>query len=83
MSVEAATSVGMDPFRLRSGIWRFLTPSKRRAFFRDLEKTLRSNLESLREREEADPVDVGQTELAIALVETRIAWLRRQMDLGT
>lgn len=43
-SVEAATGVGIDPFRLRSGVWDFLTPAKRRSLFAKLERRLVSDL---------------------------------------
>jgi DNA-binding PadR family transcriptional regulator len=82
-SVEAATGVGLDPFRLRSGVWQFMSPAKRRTLFKSLEKALTADLAMLRGREEPDLVDRRQTELAIALVEARLAWLRRQRDQGT
>src|ERR1043165_7639273 len=37
-SVEATISLGLDPFRLRSVVWDFLSPAKRRAFFEKLYK---------------------------------------------
>ena len=79
-SVELASGVGLDPFRLRSGLWQFLSPAKRRALFAKLERKLAADLEALRARDEPDLVDRRQSELAIALVEARLAWLRGRAD---
>jgi len=79
-SVEAAVGVGIDPFRLRSGVWGHLSPAKRRALFAKLEARLAADLETLRSREEPDLVDRRQTELAIALLKARLAWLRGPGD---
>ena len=79
-SVELATGVGMDPFRLRSGLWEYLPPTKGRSLFAKLERRLADDLELLRARDEPDLVDRRQTELAIALVEARLAWLRGRAD---
>jgi len=78
-SVEAATGVGIDPFRLRSGVWDYLSAAKRRSLFARLEKRLAADLDVLRGRDEPDLVDRRQTELAIALVVARLAWLRKQL----
>lgn len=80
-SVQGATGVGLDPFRLRSGVWQFMGSARRRALFKKLEKALTADLATLRARDEPDLVDLRQTELAIALVEARLAWLRGQ-DVG-
>ena len=75
-ALDTAIGVGVDPFRLRSGVWDYLTPTKRLRLFEELEKALSAELESLRARSEPDLVDRRQTELAIALIEARLAWLR-------
>lgn len=79
-SVELATGVGMDPFRLRSGLWEYLPLAKRRSLFAKLERRLDDDLELLRARDEPDLVDRRQTELAIGLIEARLAWLRGRAD---
>ena len=79
-SVDAAVGVGIDPFRLRSGVWGHLSPAKRRALFAKLERRLGDDLDELRSREEPDLVDRRQTELAIALLKARLAWLRGPGD---
>jgi len=74
-SIEATTSLGLDPFRLRSVAWEFLSPAKRRALFAKLRQASLADLSALRARTESDPVGRRQTKLAIAVVEGRIAWL--------
>ena len=73
--IGSATGVGLDPFRLRSGVWSFLRPARREALFAELEKALAADVAALRARDESDIVDRRQTELAIALVEARLEWL--------
>lgn len=81
-SIEAATSLGLDPFRLRSVAWDFLGPAKRRALFANLHETCLADLAALRVRTETDPIGRRQTELAIAVVEARLAWLKARRDEG-
>src|SRR3954454_8036247 len=75
-AVEAATGVGIDPFRLRSGVWDHLAPAKRRSLFASLTQRLAVDAAALRARHEGDVADRRQTELAIALLEARLTWLR-------
>ncbi|MFL6730502.1 MAG: PadR family transcriptional regulator [Sphingomicrobium sp.] len=79
-SIEAITSLGLDPFRLRSVVWDFLSPAKRRAFFARLYEASLADLPAFRDRAEADPVGRRQTELAIAVIEGRLAWLKARCD---
>jgi DNA-binding PadR family transcriptional regulator len=81
-SIEATTSLGLDPFRLRSVVWDFLSPAKRRALFGKLHEASLANLAALRVRAEADSVGRRQTKLAIAVVEGRLAWLKARRDEG-
>ena len=82
-TVELATGIGLDPFRLRSGVWDYLSAARRRALFGKLEKALRADLVALQARSEPDSVDRRQTQLAIALLEARLAWLAAELDEGT
>jgi len=82
-AVELATGIGLDPFRLRSGVWDYLSAAKRRALFGKLEVRLRADLAALQAHGEPDSVDRRQTQLAIALLEARLAWLRAELDEGT
>ena len=79
-SIEATTSLGLDPFRLRSVAWDFLSPAKRRTLFAKLHQASLADLAALRARTKTDPVGRRQTELAIALVEGRLAWLKARCD---
>jgi DNA-binding PadR family transcriptional regulator len=81
-SIEATTSLGLDPFRLRSVVWDFLSPAKRRALFAKLYEASLADLAALRVRAEADMVGRRQTKLAIAVVEGRLAWLKARRDEG-
>jgi DNA-binding PadR family transcriptional regulator len=75
-SIEAIRSLGLDPFRLRSVVWDFLSPAKRRAFFAELQEASLADLPAFRERVESDPIGRRQTELAIGVIERRLAWLK-------
>ena len=79
-SIGATTSLGLDPFRLRSVAWDFLSPAKRRAWFAKLYEASLSELAALRVRAEEDAIGRRQTELAIAVVEGRLAWLKARRD---
>lgn len=79
-SVEATTSLGLDPFRLRTVVWDFLSTPKRKALLARLHDASLADLAALRVRLESDPVGRGQTELAIAVVEARLAWLKARRD---
>jgi len=79
-SIEPATSLGLDPFRLRSVAWNFLSAAKRRALFAKLYDACLADLASLRARAKADAVGRLQTELAIAVTEGRLAWLKARRD---
>lgn len=82
-SIEAATSLGLDPFRLRSVVWDFLSPAKRRTLFAKLGEALLRDLPAFHARVEDDPVGRHQTELAIAVIEARLAWLEARRDEGS
>ena len=79
-SIEATTSLGLDPFRLRSVAWDFLSPAKRRAWFAKLYEASLAELAALRVRADEDAIGRRQTELAIAVVEGRLAWLKARCD---
>ena len=79
-SIEAATGLGLDPFRLRTVVWDFLSPAKRRALFARLYDESVAETAQLRVRLETDAVGRRQTQLAIAVVEARLAWLKARQD---
>jgi DNA-binding PadR family transcriptional regulator len=79
-SIEGTTSLGLDPFRLRSVVWDSLSPAKRRIFFAKLYEASLADIPAFRDRVEADPVGRRQTELAIKVIEGRLAWLKARSD---
>lgn len=79
-SIGATTSLGLDPFRLRSVAWDFLSAAKRRALFANLHEASVADLAALRARVETDPIGRRQTKLAIAVIEGRLAWLKARRD---
>ncbi|MDE1149507.1 MAG: PadR family transcriptional regulator [Azospirillaceae bacterium] len=78
-----ATSVGVDPFRLRSGIWTLLPVEERRALFARLEAEIAASLAQLQGYAAAtDPVERLRVELCVAVQQARRDQLRRWMDGG-
>ena len=76
--VVLASGAGMDPFRLRAGMWLQLPPKSRRVLFRRLAKQLDAEIATLEAREYEDMPDQIQTELAIELLRSRLRWLAAQ-----
>ena len=71
-----AASVGLDPFRLRAGLWDHLSPEARKAGLQAVKSEIES--ETLRLRaylETLDLVERQRVELSIILQETRLQWL--------
>jgi len=73
--VDFASALGVDPFRLRAGVWERLPKAARDRLFDQLERRLEDELTALSNRVSTDVSDARQTELAIVLVEGRLAWL--------
>ena len=78
--IDGAIAIGMDPFRLRSGIWEELTPGRRKKLYTEISAALGRELDELSKRNSNDSVDRNQTELAIALIKSRLEWLRERRD---
>lgn len=75
--ITRAISVGADPFRLRSGIWRAMHPGGGSDLFRALETALERDIETLgNHRRHGDEIETASVELAIQLQRSRLAWLR-------
>ena len=74
--IDLACSIGLDPFRLRSGIWETFPEATRGKIYRALSEVLENELASLRETGTSDIIDRHQTALACELIEGRIKWLR-------
>jgi len=75
-SIEAITSLGLDPFRLRTVAWDFLSAGTRQALFARLFEASEAEMAALRVRAKSDAIGRRQTELAIAVVAARLAWLK-------
>lgn len=79
---SAGTSVGADPFRLRSGIWLLLPEDEKEALFAALIDEITRQvvqLESL--LSEVDPVEPVRLALALDLQRSRLAFIRKWRQL--
>ena len=76
-----AASIGVDPFRLRAGIWAILTPEERKELFLGLEATIEANVGALEEYlDKTDRVDRVRIEMAMAVQNARLERLRAFRD---
>ena len=74
--VDSACGLGIDPFRLRAGLWDRLPASSRKDLYRRLDARLAELLDALLKRQSPDHIDERQTQLAIGLIQNRLDWLR-------
>ncbi len=71
-----AASVGLDPFRLRAGMWGALAEPMRRTALKALHSRIREEIDELRARlVDLDAVERERIELAILLQQARLRWL--------
>ena len=71
-----ATSVGLDPFRLRAGLWPYLSPEVRKEGLQRVKGEIEVEIAHLRAYlETLDLVERRRVELSIILQETRLQWL--------
>lgn len=74
--VSRATSVGIDPFRLRAGVWLGLSPDEAAVRFDKLEAELEANITALRGySRNNDLIEHAGVDLAIRTQQARLAWL--------
>jgi DNA-binding PadR family transcriptional regulator len=75
--IEAASSIGSDPFRLRAPGWLELPKRERMALLARLQNRLENELERLTAfaHRQADPHDQVRAVFAIELLRSRLAWL--------
>lgn len=72
-----ATSIGVDPFRLRAGIWAILTPEDRKGLFLELEAAIEANVGALEDYlGKTDPVERVRIEMAMTVQKARLEKLR-------
>lgn len=81
--VSRAVSVGVDPFRLRSGIWDGAATEAKRALFEQLEAALVEDISALKKyRRHGDVIEAASVDLAVRLQQTRLDWLRASARPG-
>ncbi len=74
--LSRASSVGLDPFRLRAGMWSQLTRARREEAVPRLRQTIEDEIKSMETyMQTLDPVERPRIELAIELNLTRLRWL--------
>lgn len=74
-----AAGVGLDPFRLRSGIWRTLPDAERRAVLERVAAEIRRDL-APEGADSADLVERTRDELAVRLQRTRLDWIVDELE---
>lgn len=80
---DRASSVGLDPFRLRAGVWTQLPPVRRASAMHDTEAAIRANIIFLEEyRLRLDEVEAARVELSLAVQRLRLYYLAQQITDG-
>lgn len=73
-----ASSIGIDPFRLRSGIWTELTPGQQKKVFTEIRKEIEASIPVLEKYvTEIDPIERLRVQLGIAVQRARLEILNR------
>jgi DNA-binding PadR family transcriptional regulator len=79
--IGRATGVGLDPFRLRSGLWAHLPPDRRQTAFLDLREALTSQIAAAEiYHATLDTVEQRRTELALILQRARLHWIESELS---
>ena len=75
-----AAGVGLDPFRLRSGVWLKLAPERRRAALDGVAEAIRTSI-AAHERDlvAADPIERPRMLLALRLQRLRLDWIEETL----
>ncbi len=74
-----AASVGLDPFRLRVGMWPRLSPERRAEALLALRQAVELEIATMRQYMlTLDPVEKPRMELAVSLHLSRLEWLDQQ-----
>ena len=72
-----STSVGIDPFRMRAGIWLGLDTKRRRAVIAEVEAALEASVAALHAySRNRDAIERASVELGLKLQHARLDWLR-------
>jgi DNA-binding PadR family transcriptional regulator len=76
LDTRLAASIGIDPFRLRSGIWDLLPENERKALFVRLDDEIADSVARMETAmADADPVERRRIALCVALQDLRRRWL--------
>lgn len=73
--VEAACTIGADPFRSRAGLWETLEPKRRVALLKRMREGVLAEMAKLENRDDLDFVEGIGNALARNLQQLRLDWL--------
>ena len=77
---ERSSSVGIDPFRLRSGIWELLSVEQRRSALQATADAIKANLAFLRDYQAGlDDVEAARVDLSARIQHVRLDWISERM----
>ena len=77
---ERSSSVGIDPFRLRSGIWDLLPAERRRSALESTADAIRDNVVFLRGYQAGlDDVEAARVELSLRIQRVRLDWIAERL----
>ena len=73
---QRAVSAGIDPFRMRSGIWLQLSPRRRTAVLAEVRAAILRDLETLKNyARKKDAIERASVDLAARLQRVRLKWI--------
>lgn len=71
-----ASSVGIDPFRMRAGIWAGLSAAKRKDLLHKVRKEIGNNISTLESfARNCDAIERASVDLSLRLQKARLDWL--------
>lgn len=77
---ERSSSVGIDPFRLRSGIWDLLPADRKRSALQATADAIRANVDFLRNYQaDLDEVEATRVELSLRIQAVRLDWISEKL----
>jgi DNA-binding PadR family transcriptional regulator len=77
---ERSSSVGIDPFRLRSGIWDILPADQRRSALQATAEAIKANVVFLRNYQAGlDVVEAARVDLSLRIQGARLEWITERL----
>lgn len=74
---QRSASVGVDPFRMRAGVWLEMDPARRRAVLAQVKAALEASIEAHRGfARNRDTIERASVDLGLRLQQTRLDWLQ-------